>query len=504
MTEYAGDYQNAKRMGDKLRAIPLPDFRGKTVFDIGTDHGFWAQLASERGASRIVGVDRGRVVRGQGFVDLTARNNAQNWPGCEFITADLGVDWPQLGVFDIAFAFSVYHHLYAQCGDHQKLWQWFADHVRVGGLLLWEGPPDETDSMARQLMRTNRRRNYTRVGIRGAADQFFRVTVIGPALHRAHREVWSCIRFNGGPDGDPSGSVFRSGSSAPGIHGSTSIGYRQPDGLAPVSGNAQPETRARVEEASSGTRAAVVKDRAAEPTWGTVLVAGAVAASQRSDPASSASTPRQLLDGVSRDCITTPASLNGESEGRRPGLLHPEWAVVLGGAACIWKDVQEWEKIYGQAWDGLVIASNDIGCHWPKMLDHWISLHPEKFKVWCPIRTKQGFPSGYTTWGRRKNELVHNPITAWAGGSTGLLAAQLAYQLGCQRIVLCGVPMTPTPHFLESTEFPNNRASWTAAAGHWKAWEKTVARFEDRLRSMSGRTRELVGFPSREWIFTTT
>ena len=68
----------------------------------------------------------------------------------------------------------------------------------------------------------------------------------------------------------------------------------------------------------------------------------------------------------------------------RLGLEHPEWAIVLGGADCVWDDVLAWEAIYGRRWDGLVAAANDIGCHWPRPLDHWATLHvaDSRQRVW--------------------------------------------------------------------------------------------------------------------------
>lgn len=189
----AGDYQTAARMAAKLEAIPLPDdLTGLSVLDVGCDHGSWCELASQRGASRVLGLDRGREVRtGEGlrFVDLVALNTAQGWPRCEFRAFDLGTEWTEFGAFDVVLFLSVYHHVYGETGDHARIWRWLRAHT--AGELLWEGPVDERDSVARML--THERGGYTREAIWAAASEVFEVEHIGPALHRAHREVWRCV-----------------------------------------------------------------------------------------------------------------------------------------------------------------------------------------------------------------------------------------------------------------------------------------------------------------------
>ena len=155
----------------------------------------------------------------------------------------------------------------------------------------------------------------------------------------------------------------------------------------------------------------------------------------------------------------------------------------------------------GYPWDGYVVAANDIGIHAP-VLHHWCTLHPEKMAGWERERRQAGRPAGYTRWGRRIHQSVDRQVTAWGGGSSGLLGVTVARDaLGCERIVLCGVPMTRSPHFAESTVHPRGKP-WPSAHSHWKVWVKdtNVARMKGRVRSMSGRTKDLLGAPTREWL----
>jgi len=186
------DYQTTTRMVKKLTAVPLPeDFMGESVLDIGCESGWWCKLASDRGAGRVVGVDRGREVKGRGWVDLIAECRARRWPRCEFVAANVGREWPTLGghPFDHVLCMSVYHHIWANCRSHREVWAWF--HRVTGGVLWWEGPTGMEDPVAKACAAITGE-PYLRAPLERAADTYFARQVIGPAGHAATREVWVC------------------------------------------------------------------------------------------------------------------------------------------------------------------------------------------------------------------------------------------------------------------------------------------------------------------------
>jgi len=192
-----GDYQTPERFAAKLAAVPLPaSFEGQTVLDIGCDYGAWSKLASDRGAARVVGIDRGRVVRGHGFVDLATRNRAQGWRACEFYHFNVGLNWePVAGlVFDHVFCFSMYHWAWAHERDHDKLWRWLRRHVAPTGTLWWEGPVSTDDGVVRDIFMSfgGVSSSYQRDAIERAAQAVFVVTPVGKAGHVHTREVWRC------------------------------------------------------------------------------------------------------------------------------------------------------------------------------------------------------------------------------------------------------------------------------------------------------------------------
>ncbi len=173
-------------------------------------------------------------------------------------------------------------------------------------------------------------------------------------------------------------------------------------------------------------------------------------------------------------------------------------ALVLGGASCVWDDVATWERTYGD-WDGLVIAVNDVALHWRGKLHHWVTVHPEKLRGWM----RSLHATSYETWSCRPRwaedvPLVDNVLPPWHGADSGLYAVQVAQYLGCQHVILCGIPMTATAHFAESAEsFP---ATWGSAERHWLVWRRRYLSLQHVVRSMSGRTRELFGAPSTDWL----
>lgn len=195
MNVIAPDYQTERRMAAKLSAFTLPYMLGKRVLDVGTDFGYWAFLSAEKGADYVLGLDRNRDVRGMGHVNLVEMNRrrAEDEGRAEqvaFEEINLGKEWREFGKFDVVFVLSMYHHWYECCGDHNAIWFWLSRHCSADGLILWEGPVDDTDPVVRAIVSDENRRRYTRDAILAAAARYFEPELIGPAKHEPTREVW--------------------------------------------------------------------------------------------------------------------------------------------------------------------------------------------------------------------------------------------------------------------------------------------------------------------------
>ncbi len=173
-------------MAAKRRAVPLPDLNGKTVLDVGCDHGWWCREAISLGAKRVTGLDRNRPVKGVEFDLITFNKALMAELPADFRKINLGKQWHEYGRFDVVLALSVYHHVYNNCADHEAVWFWLWRHT--GGVLLWEAPTSTDDP----VVRLNVIHSYNKADILKAAEKYFEVEYIGPAIHVSTREVWRC------------------------------------------------------------------------------------------------------------------------------------------------------------------------------------------------------------------------------------------------------------------------------------------------------------------------
>jgi len=180
-------------------------------------------------------------------------------------------------------------------------------------------------------------------------------------------------------------------------------------------------------------------------------------------------------------------------------------ALVLGGGNTVWDD-------FSAALDlgefGGTVACNDAGVAYPGRLDAWVSLHAMSFKVWTARRAKQGLPPHrkLVAHDLSPTERRYAPacVTDYSdhrfpgqvhGGSSGLFALKVALiDLGFDKAVLCGVPMTT-----EAAHFFDDRP-WTGAGAHKTGWREAMPQIKDRARSMSGWTMEQLGAPDAAWL----
>ena len=165
-------------------------------------------------------------------------------------------------------------------------------------------------------------------------------------------------------------------------------------------------------------------------------------------------------------------------------------ALVCGGAQGVFEDV---EKIIQK--DDLVFASNDVGMYLPR-LDHWATLHYMKMPHWRAIRddafSRQIGNTDYKTHSHGSEKAHYD----WFGLTpilplSGLFAAQIAFLMGCNPIILVGCPNDQTPRFFE-----------TKAIEGYATVQKTIRsemafkpEFKKVIRSVSGWTKEFFGAP---------
>lgn len=166
--------------------------------------------------------------------------------------------------------------------------------------------------------------------------------------------------------------------------------------------------------------------------------------------------------------------------------------VVIGGAACLHDDLRR----YTGPVDG-VVACNDAALQWSGELDAWVTGHPGKMteQGWRQRRRELGYPDTRRLFCHDRTREPHGDeyeVTTLllpgqrASGSSGLFAAKVALvDLGFDHAVLCGVPMTPTPH-------TGTDRDWLDANRFRQRWCKVSPDILSRMSSMSGWTRDFL------------
>lgn len=168
-------------------------------------------------------------------------------------------------------------------------------------------------------------------------------------------------------------------------------------------------------------------------------------------------------------------------------------ALVIGSAACMPADQAAALELFQP---DVIVAVNHAGRDYPGPLDHWASFHPELLPRWIAQRAGSGLPDAGKLWtGHHRAcppHLAINRVRNW-GGSSGLLAACVALEIGADRIVLVGIPLDYTQGHYDDPK------PWRDAANYRKAWVSHLDQLAN-VRSMSGYTAEILGKPTKEWI----
>ena len=180
-----------------------------------------------------------------------------------------------------------------------------------------------------------------------------------------------------------------------------------------------------------------------------------------------------------------------------------ELAVVCGSAAELHDDVATLQA--PGAVRAVWIAVNDAGWVLAGIpFAHWCTLHPDLLQGWQRKRAERGGEPVGSTWGpstRRRYDGVGNYRGHWGAGSSALFAVKIALEdVGCARVVLCGVPLHSGPY--AQPDAGTWQGDWPAreAAIHREGWTRRADQLGARVRSMSGWTRELLGAPTPAFI----
>ena len=173
--------------------------------------------------------------------------------------------------------------------------------------------------------------------------------------------------------------------------------------------------------------------------------------------------------------------------------------LVMGTGRCLWDDVDSFVGIANptdpaSGWD--VRTVNDAVMYVPFPVDHAYSHDDEQLVHWIAGRRRR-YQAQYDLDIRAHTvtPVKTEGVEEWPfpnTGTSGLGAAYVACALGYKQIVLLGLPLDDAGHFYDppwvKTNFSReeNERRWIRARNDI---------FDGRVKSVSGRTKEILGEP---------
>ena len=172
--------------------------------------------------------------------------------------------------------------------------------------------------------------------------------------------------------------------------------------------------------------------------------------------------------------------------------------LLCGSGRCVWDDIEKAGMAKNTDMD--VMCVNNMVEHYPGPVEHGYSndaqllsrscqnRRPNWIKLWGPVRHQHSVKSGGKwTW----------PFPGH--GTSSLNAVYIGLALGYDRIWLCGIPLDNSGHYFDApwvkTNFNNEVAPRHNGPRYWDNAAKRI--FKGKVKSFSGRTRDLLGEPDR-------
>lgn len=171
--------------------------------------------------------------------------------------------------------------------------------------------------------------------------------------------------------------------------------------------------------------------------------------------------------------------------------------LIVGGARCVWDDLAQ-TNIPDD-----VMCINDIIMHFPAQVKHAYSNDQRWLPKWIDARRpryKMDFPENLTSHTILCGD---KGMVIWpfpGHGTSGLNAVYVGLALGYDEITLAGIPLTSEGHYFDPPNGWHNREQFSNFDKEVKQtdngpryWEQAAQHiFNGRVKSMSGRTKELL------------
>ena len=174
--------------------------------------------------------------------------------------------------------------------------------------------------------------------------------------------------------------------------------------------------------------------------------------------------------------------------------------IVVGGARCVWDDMALVGVRGGADNNGYdVMCVNDIVIHYPGRVLHFYSNDHRWMGKWIDARRELHTRKYGTIRFTHSCGAGGEHTWPWPGhGSSALGAVYTGLAMGYSQIVLCGIPLDDSGHYFDPPWITTNfkREVGKMDNGNMMYWQGARDKtFENRVKSCSGRTRDLLGSP---------
>lgn len=143
---------------------------------------------------------------------------------------------------------------------------------------------------------------------------------------------------------------------------------------------------------------------------------------------------------------------------------------------------------------------NDVVMHYPYYVHHAYSNDHQSLPCWVHARRPR-YRLDY-----KESIVMHTQkiggsllsIWPWPGfGTSGFNAVLTGLALGYEEIILAGIPLDDSGHYFDppwvTTKFTKEVPTLDGELKHWAEANRVL--FQGRVKSLSGRTREVLGAP---------
>ena len=177
-------------------------------------------------------------------------------------------------------------------------------------------------------------------------------------------------------------------------------------------------------------------------------------------------------------------------------------ALILASAPCVWADFRAaialggYDKIYAVNQTGIRLA----------FIDTWVSAHAENMPKWQKMRAACGYDlpevvcwnmatRGYSAVIHRTHQLRWPGMDSPSAGGSSLLAVRVALDDGASKVVVCGAPLDASGNIGANG---GTNGDYSKFIEGWR-WAHSQG-YLDAVKSMSGKTADLLGKPTKHWL----